>query len=221
MFSLGEKKSLFTFHVHWVCSKICLPSASLNTVCINTCQSLYVTAASAAARRRFRHQPACHDGSCRSASSPPSTPFDSRWFDLIIEPFMKISADQWIHQHQYLYHSYCVLCIYRLMLMLTDFTLALLLHANTLACIILTECQPQPFQPRLQDIMLKFLQTADTSEVDQADRWFIHLPGMFLLVLCNKPSGVSGQWRFWEQSWGSYLCAGHQPNWADRKLKEV
>lgn len=77
------------------------------------------------------------------------------------------------------------------MLMLTDFTLALLLHANTLACIILTE--PQPFQPRLQDIMLKFLQTADTSEVDQADRWFIHLPGMFLLVLCNKPSGVSGQ----------------------------
>lgn len=141
MFSLGGKKRLFTFHVHWVCSKICLPSASLNTVCINTCQSLYVTAASAAARRRFRHQPACHDGSCRSASSPPSTPFDSRWFDLIIEPFMKISADQWIHQHQYLYHSYCVLCIYRLMLMLTDFTLALLLHANTLACIILTECQ--------------------------------------------------------------------------------
>lgn len=183
------KNRLFTFHVHWVCGKICLPSASLNTICINTCQSLYVTAASAAACRRFRYQPACHDGSCRSASSPPSKPFDSRWCDLIIQPFtttafIKISANQWIHQHQYLDDSYCVLCIYRLMLMLTDLYVALLLHANTLACIILTECQLQPFQRHLQDIMLTFLQTADTSEVDQIDRCFIHLTGMWCACSC-------------------------------------
>lgn len=60
------------------------------------------------------------------------------------------------------------------------------------------------FRPRLQDIM--FLQTSDTSEVDQV----VYPPAryvmcLFLLVLC-----VSGQWRVWEQSCGSYSCAGQQ-----------
>lgn len=59
----------------------------------------------------------------------------------------------------------------------------------------------------------------------RSDRQVLHPPDryvmcLFLLVLWNKPSGVSGQWRFWEQSWGSYLCAGHQPNWGNwRRFK--